>query len=125
MSKTLNKEVAEIRDIQPEEIAPIVNLVNDLEEKSGGHESEYGSLGDITWSTRKYSSDEYLTVRIKFDNWTFWNGNQLQALINRVNKFAEKHDNRNSRIYYMKQGSPVSVSLKLPEDNTQKSGDDL
>lgn len=110
-----------MRDIEPEEIAPIVNLVNDFEEKSGGHDSEYGDLGDITWNTRKYSTEDYLTVNIKFGNWTFWNGDQLQAFMDRVNEFAENHDNRNSRIYYLSQDREVNVSLKLPENSTHNS----
>jgi hypothetical protein len=113
-----------VRDIQPEEIAPLVNLVNDLEEKSGGHESEYGSLGDITWSTKKYPSDDSLTVNIKFDSWTFWKGDQLQALMNRVNEFAENHDNQSSRIFYLEQDREVSISLEIPEEKTEGENPD-
>ncbi len=111
-----------MRDVQPEEIAPLVNLVNDLVEKSGGHESDYGSLGEIIWSTKKYPSDDFLTVNIKFENWTFWNGDQLQALMDRVNEFAENHDNQRSRIFYLKQDREVNVSLEIPEKTEQKGG---
>lgn len=96
-----------------------MNLVNDLEQNSGGHEIKYGRLGDITWSTKKYPSDDYLTVNIKFDSWMFWNGDQLQALMDRVNKFAENHDNQRSRIFYLKQDREVSVSLEIPEEEAE------
>lgn len=111
-----------MRDIQPEELAPIVNLVNELENGSGGHDSQYGRLGDITWKADP--RDDYLYVNIKFHGWTFWNGEQLQNLMDRVNRFAEEHDNkRNNRIYYLSEDREVNVSLELPFEPEEADSD--
>ncbi|MFU1780210.1 hypothetical protein ACM16X_02385 [Haloarcula japonica] len=111
--------------IDGDDLEPIVNLVAELEEGSGGHDSKYGSLPSITWEYTDRSSRDnpHLRVTVSIESWTFWNGEQLENFMERVREFAVEHDNADGRIFYIQQDKPLSFSLKIPLNENTDEGE--
>lgn len=109
-------------NLDAEQVAPIVNLVSELKEGTGGHDSKYGSLESITWSfmDRTGRDEPHIRIQVKIEHWHFWDGEQLQRLKDRVEEFADEHGNVEDRIFYLKRDKPLSFSLEIPVENDDK-----
>jgi hypothetical protein len=106
-------------------LEPIVNLVVELDEGSGGHDSKYGSIDSITWEykNRSHRDDPYLWIGVTIENWTFWNGEQLDNFMEKVREFADEHGNIEDQIFYIKKDKPLKFSLEIPLDKHKRSNE--
>ncbi len=106
--------------IEPEDVAPIVELVAELEDGSGGHESRYGTVSDITWSFNDSSLYDYVKVHIQLENWRFWNGEQLDNLRQRIDEFEENHERFQKDTFFLEQGKPVKFGIKIFDEEARE-----